>query len=336
VEENPRTPRGVRLYHLGNNLLHRGIYERALREPGVVVLHDAVLHHFLLGWLSEAGYVDEFCFNYGEWHRGFARRLWKERARSAQDERYFRYPLLRRVVERARAVIVHNPGATAIVRTECENVPVVEIPHLWEAPAYPPEVWRVERLRHRLGVPSGGVVFGVFGHLRESKRLMTVWQAFERVQRTYPPARLMIAGRFVARDLARTLEAMFAHRAVIRVPYLKERDFWLYAAVVDVCVNLRYPAAGETSGIGIRFMGLGKATIVTSTAENGSYPTVGCLRVDPGLAEQEMLEAYLLRLSESPNLVVRIGLEASRHIQKEHNADLVAQRYREVLGAVAG
>jgi hypothetical protein len=39
----------ISLYHLGNNQLHRPIYERALAHPGVVVLHDAVLHHFFWG-----------------------------------------------------------------------------------------------------------------------------------------------------------------------------------------------------------------------------------------------------------------------------------------------
>ena len=49
----------VALYHLGNNQLHREIYERAVKEPGVVVLHDAVLQHFFLGALDEAEYVEE-------------------------------------------------------------------------------------------------------------------------------------------------------------------------------------------------------------------------------------------------------------------------------------
>jgi len=44
----------VDLYHLGNNGLHHGIYSLALDRPGVVVLHDAVLHHMLLGSLDEA------------------------------------------------------------------------------------------------------------------------------------------------------------------------------------------------------------------------------------------------------------------------------------------
>ena len=44
----------VALYHVGNNLLHREIYDRALARPGVVVLHDAVLQHFFLGTLDDS------------------------------------------------------------------------------------------------------------------------------------------------------------------------------------------------------------------------------------------------------------------------------------------
>src|SRR4029077_3927388 len=50
----------IALYHVGNNQLHREIYQCALDAPGVVVLHDAVLQHFFLGSLSEPDYVAEF------------------------------------------------------------------------------------------------------------------------------------------------------------------------------------------------------------------------------------------------------------------------------------
>ena len=97
-----------------NNGLHAGIYQRALASPGVVVLHDAVLHHFLLGQLNETGYADEFVYNYGEWNRGLARELWRSRAASGADSRYFSYPMLRRVVERAATELARR--TTAVLR----------------------------------------------------------------------------------------------------------------------------------------------------------------------------------------------------------------------------
>ena len=44
-----------------------------------------------------------------------AENLWSERARSAADRRYFEYPMLRRIVERSRAVIVHNPDRCFVI-----------------------------------------------------------------------------------------------------------------------------------------------------------------------------------------------------------------------------
>src|SRR5262249_14011780 len=111
----------IALYHLGNNHLHREIYARALERPGAVVLHDAVLNHFFLGALDEAAYIDEFIVNYGEWTRGLASELWRNRARSAADPRYFEYPMLKRVAERSRAVIVHNPAAACAVQRHVPN-----------------------------------------------------------------------------------------------------------------------------------------------------------------------------------------------------------------------
>jgi hypothetical protein len=104
------------LYHLGNNQLHADIYFRALQRPGVVVLHDAVLQHFLLGQLSDSEYSDEFAYNYGDWNRDLGDQLWRERAGSGSDERYFRYPMLKRIAQRSRAVVVHNPAAARAVR----------------------------------------------------------------------------------------------------------------------------------------------------------------------------------------------------------------------------
>lgn len=128
----------VCLYHLGNNSLHRAIYERALAHPGVTVIHDAVLQHFFLGTCGEAAYVEEFVYNYGEWSRDLAVDLWRNRSRSAQDARYFDYPMLRRAAESSLALVVHNPAAGAAVLRHAPRARVVEIPHLFVPPTTPP------------------------------------------------------------------------------------------------------------------------------------------------------------------------------------------------------
>lgn len=316
----------VNVYHIGNNPLHRAIHEQALRRPGIALIHDAVLHHFHLGFGDEQRYVDEFVFNYGEWSRGLAARLWKNRAQSGSDPVYFHYPMLRRIVEASPLVIVHNPGAAAMVRDHHPAAEILELPHL--APAAPaPDPYRIAELRQSWQIPPDTVVFGVFGHLRESKRLRTVLNA-ARDTGSY----LLLAGDFVSNEYATSVETSLQGRArVIRAPYLSEAEFWHHAHAVDACINLRYPAAGETSGISIRLMSAGKPVIVSSGLETSVYPDHACLRVDHGAAEEEMLAAYLLLLRDSPRLRRTIGARAQLHIEKVHSSPAVCADFIKVL-----
>jgi glycosyltransferase involved in cell wall biosynthesis len=320
------TSADVNLYHLGNNQLHRDIYQRAIREPGVVVLHDAVLHHFFLGALDRGEYIEEFVYNYGEWMRERAASLWDRRARSAAEAEYFDYPMLKRIAEVSRAIVVHNSAAADLVRRHVPAARVVEIPHLYSgAPAVDPQ--EVAHLRQSIG---GATVFGVFGHLRESKRVHTVIRAFHDAK--LPDARLLLAGECVSSDLERALEPS---DGVIRVGYLDERDFWTYAHATDVCINLRYPSAGETSGIAVRFMGIGKPVVMSVGPEIAQIPATACLRVDIGVREQAMLTEYMRWLSALPRDAREIGARGAAHIAAHHGVDAVARQYWEVLRSVA-
>ena len=321
----------VALYQLGNNALHAGVYRRALETPGVAVLHDAVLHHFLLGQLSEAAYVEELVYNYGEWHRTLAQELWRGRASSASDPRYFEYPMLRRIAERSLAVVVHNPAAAKLVAAHSADARVVEIPHLFVPPGELPGPAEQIRWRQRAGLDLGSFVFAVFGYLRESKRLATVLDAFAEVHRAHPRTTLLVAGEFVSTDLERAVQPMLCGPGVVRLPYLEERQFWLVASAVDACINLRYPAAGETSGVAIRLMGLGKPAMLTESLECSRYPKDACIRVAPGAAERECLRDYMTLLAAMPQVAQAIGERAAAHIRERHGRADVAARYWELL-----
>jgi glycosyltransferase involved in cell wall biosynthesis len=318
------------LYHCGNNQLHAEIYRRALAVPGVVVLHDAVLHHFLLGHLGADEYVDEFVYNYGEWTRDLARDLWRARATSGSDSRYFEYAMLRRIAETARAVIVHNPAAAAAVRRHAPAVPIVEIPHLFKCPALP-DAAGILRWREAHGIAAHDFVFGVFGFLRESKRLFSVLAAFERLRRETPCARLLIAGDFVSTDLARATAGLLDTPGIVRVPYLPDTEFWTAAGAVDCCINLRYPAAGETSGIAVRMMGIGKPVMVTDALEASIFPLDACVRVPSGPAERDSLWHHMVLLTSVPEAARAIGLRATAHIRNCHSVETVAGLYWKTL-----
>lgn len=317
---------GADLYHIGNNALHGPMYERALARPGVVVLHDAVLQHFHLGRLDEASYVAEFVHNYGEWNRGLGEALWADRARAAHDERYFAWPMLRRIVESAQGVVVHNSAAAAAVRRHAPDVPVRSIPHLFAPPPLP-HAADVEALRDELGLGAGAFLFALMGHLRETKRVMPVLKTFARIRADRPEAHLLVAGEFVSRDLERAAEPHLAGPGVTRRGYLSENDFWLYAAASDAVINLRFPSAGEASGIGVRLMGIGKPCIVTNGEEYSAFPGGSFFPVDAGIDEQAQLAAAMLWMLEQPLQARQMGAAAQHHIEIHHNPEQVAQLY---------
>ena len=311
----------VHLYHIANNVLHWSIYRQSLEQPGVVVLHDALLQHLFMGALDEAAYVDEFVFNYGEWSRDLAVELWRGKASSGLRSTYYQYPMLKRLAERSLAVVVHNPAAARIVRRHAPAAMVVEIPFLYTDPP------RIEPMR------LAPFVFGIFGYLRESKRVTTALRAFRRVKAARPGTAFLLAGQFISSDLARTLDPLLHQPGVIRLGHLPQARFWNVAAATDVCINLRYPSAGETSAIAVGLMGMGKPVIVSSGEENARYPDSACLRVDTGSAEEEMLAEYMLSLRILPGLAAGIGARAAEYIHRWHSVERVAELYWETLCA---
>ena len=324
------------LYQIGNNQLHGDGYEAALRVRGIAVLHDVVLHHFMLGRLSREDYIEEFVFNYGEWLRHVAEELWQDRVLSAADHRYFDYPMIRRILESSRAVIVHNPKAKRMVsETAGEagfNPPVFEIPHFAAAPEPPSDPERAA-IRAGLGVPAGAVVIAVFGYMRPSKRLRSLVNAAKLLTTPY---RLLLAGDFVSPEYEATVSALLHNVPSIRLPFVPQDEFWRLVAITDICVNLRYPSAGETSGIAAKLTAAGKTLIVTGGEEYSGYPEGAVLKVDPGESEVELLAHYLCALASEPEMRSAIGGRAARFAAEYQSIERVGELYMQALYRVAG
>jgi glycosyltransferase involved in cell wall biosynthesis len=319
----------IDLYHIGNNRLHEDIYARALTKPGVVVLHDAVLHHFMLGSRSKEQYISEWVFNEGEWMRDLGEELWRDRARASVDPRYFQFPMLRRIIDRSLSVIVHNPGASAIACGQGAKR-VMVIPHFREVGG-PPHGADIALFRDRIGIGQGVRLFGMFGYLREPKRVIPCIKAFLRLHAAKPKTALLLAGEVVSEDLERVLQIEANHPAIRRLGHLSEHDFLVAGAAVDCCLNLRYPGVGETSGIAVRLMGQAKPVIVTDNAENSDFPPGTVLRVSPGVAEARELFDHMLLVTEFAGIARDIGSEARLHIRKRHGLESVARQYWQAL-----
>jgi hypothetical protein len=112
---------------------------------------------------------------------------------------------------------------------------------------------------------------------------------------------------------------------------LPVREFWLAAAAVDACINLRYPSTGETSGISIRLMGIGKPVMMTDSPECSGFPEDACLRIEPGAAEKDSLQTHMTLLASMTEVAGAIGQRGARHIETYHRVEEVSKQYWRLL-----
>jgi glycosyltransferase involved in cell wall biosynthesis len=226
-------------------------------------------------------------------------------------------------------VIVHNPGAAQIARAHgAERIYV--IPHFFE-PRPIPDAAAAALFRQRIGVDHGTVLFGIFGYLRETKRVLPCIHVFRRLRAAGLNVGLLIAGEAVSPDFQRMLAEESGDRAIRRTGHLSESDLTIAGAAVDCCLNLRYPAAGETSGIAIRLMGLGRPVVLTAAEESAAIPDTAALRVPPGIAEEAGLFDTMAALATFRQMGREIGKRARLHVLEHHSLRVVAQQYWRVI-----
>ena len=325
----------VALYQVGNNPYHQFVYEAALRNPGVVVLHEANLHYLLAELTIRRGdwdgYVREVEYNTGE--AGLAR---ARRARALEiGPDYDGVPMTRRIIESARGVIVHSSVVEEHVRGSGFRGPVARIPHgAWIPQA---DRWAY---RQRLGIADDVPLIGTFGFLKPYKRIAESLRAFRRLVLVEPRAQLILGGEPHPDFPVQTFIDALGLRENVRVMgFLDIEDFTGYMGACDVVLNLRYPTVGETSGSLLRALGLGRPALVSDVGAFRDFPDDVCLKVEVGPGEEDEIFEYLNLLVTRRDFAQELGRRARAWVERECPWERVAERYaaflREVVECVA-
>ena len=329
-----KPPRGtdVALYHVGNNPdAHAWIVEALRRRPGVVVLHDFVLHHLVAGMTLARGKRDVY-LDLLEREKGLPGRLlgyavMEKRIPSLWETRSEDFPLASYVLDHATALVVHSQHVRDRARAAGFARPISVVPHpAWPRPALEPE--RV----------SEGVVVGCFGVVNASKRIPELLRATAAVRRDHPEVTLLLVGpSSPGFDLDRRLQRLgLDGEGLVREGWVDERRLWALMAGSDVLVNLRHPTMGETSGSVVRGLSLGKPVVVSDVGWFAELPGEVALKVPPGELEVETLTAALELLASRPELRESMGVAAADLARREHDVSHVADLYAAALERAAG
>jgi glycosyltransferase involved in cell wall biosynthesis len=318
------------LYQLGNNRdYHASIYRSLVDHPGVVVLHEYVIHHLVRDLTLFAGdpnaYVREMRYAYGRTGEVMARRC----VASGVPLDPWSYPLFERAVDASRGVIVHNQFTRDRVLASRPLARIATIPHHLSLEGLPET--SEAAARHALGIEPGTFAVATFGFLTASKRPEVLLRAFARLRREVPGARLLIVGEVSPHfDFARVFTPEL--REGVTVTGRLEIDrFLFYMRACDVAVNLRHPTAGETSGTVVRLLGMGKPLIVSETGSFAEIPDNAAAKVPIDDTEEDLLVAYLRALAADEPLRRRMGENARRHMELHHSLAGSARAYADFL-----
>ncbi|MFL6194430.1 MAG: glycosyltransferase family 4 protein [Thermoanaerobaculia bacterium] len=318
------------LYQLGNNRdYHASIYKALIEHPGVLVLHEYVIHHLVRDLTLNAGdpeaYVREMRYAYGRTGEAMARRC----VATGVPLDPWSYPLFERAVDASRGVIVHNRVTRDRVLASRPLARIAAVPHHLSLEDVP-EI-AVEDARAAVGIEPGTFAVATFGFLTASKRPEVLLRAFARLRREVPNARLLIVGEVSPHfDFNRIFTPEMREGVTVTGRTALDR-FLLYMRACDVAVNLRHPTAGETSGTVIRLLGLGKPLLVNDTGSFAEIPDGCCAKVDLDDTEEELLLAYLRRLALDEPLRLRMGENARRHMAAHHSLAGSARGYADFL-----
>jgi glycosyltransferase involved in cell wall biosynthesis/SAM-dependent methyltransferase len=322
----------VTLYQVGNNVYHDFCYEAAMDHPGVVVVHEANLHHLIADITIKRGDWDAY-MQAVQQEGSPADMAYADRVRRLEvGPDYEGVPMLRQLLSRSKAAIVHSGCVETELRGAGFSGAVARIPH----GAWIPDANRSD-FRERLGLDETTPLIGIFGFLKPYKRIAESLRAFRRLVRVQPSAKMILVGdphpELQLESLIRSLD-LGLHVRVLGFRPIEE--FVGFLAACDIVLNLRYPTVGENSGTLMRSLGLGKAVVVSEVGSFSELPETICLKAPVDASEEDHLFEYLNLLVSRPELRKELGARAREWVETECTWPKVARRYADFLEKIAG
>jgi glycosyltransferase involved in cell wall biosynthesis len=346
-------PYDVAIYQMGNSPHHGFVYDRLARIPGLLVLHDLVLHHsrarlFLesaeaLAYARDpssaslrdaaarriAAYREEVAYCYPRQ----SGRLAEVHLGTVGDLLPYAYPLFRIPVEASRLTAVHNDFMAQAVRSEVPSAAVVHVPMIASGAPAPKEAVAALRARYHIGPDE--LVVGSYGWLTREKRIETVARAVARAAVALPRLRLLLVGPIPdAASLWRSLDRLGVRDLAVvtgRVPF---SELSAHIAAADIAVHLRYPTARETSAALLRLLAQGRPVVISDLEHLADIPADAVVRADVRDEEGEVTRA-ILRLAARGAAREAIGARAAEFARRQHSPARCLEAYHAAVEAAA-
>jgi glycosyltransferase involved in cell wall biosynthesis len=315
-------PRGIPIFHIGNNPMHQGIWEVSRRIQGVSVLHDTRLQHLFAHVLRDRygdkqQYISAMSRCYGIRGARAADRFWS--GGHTTEEMATKFPLASLAAEQSSICIVHSKESLELLEKEV-TTPTLYLPLPYAA--------RSEPSARKVGPPFRIVLCGYFGANRRLEAFLTALGTFEEKHRF----QVEIYGTVWDPEHIKKLISDHALSDIVVVNgYLEDLlDLDRALAGAHLGVNLRYPTMGEASMSQLQLWEHGIPSLVTPVGWYASLPEDTVLFVRPE-AEVEDIQNHLRAFLRDPKKFACIGARAREVLLTVHNPARYADALMDIL-----
>jgi glycosyltransferase involved in cell wall biosynthesis/2-polyprenyl-3-methyl-5-hydroxy-6-metoxy-1,4-benzoquinol methylase len=320
------------LYHIGNDYrYHSGIYTVMQAYPGIVVLHDFALQDFFLGMARQQGrmsiYFDEIEAGHGRHERLRAEEHFNRGAAPFHESAPLEFPLNARISRSAEGIIVHSEWSRERIETVAPGVPIACIKHhITQRAAETPA-------NHKNN--QGTVRIASFGLITPDKAIERVLRALAAMRERLSFHYTMVGSAANYPELPDLVRKYGLQEQVTLTGYVSLEEFQRRILETDIAINLRERPVGATSGSLCRLMAAGVPAIVSNVGAFSELPDDAVVKIDHDQFGDALLQAYLSKLIEDPELRGRLGRNARAYVLTEHNIETSAAKYaafvREVI-----
>lgn len=336
---NRKKPYDCNLYQMGNNhLAHEWIYLQALKDPGVVVLHDFALHHMLAAMTVARGkpevYLDEMLYAHGEEGFQIAQSFVKGQAPPPWETMALEFPMNRKIIEASKGIIVHSYYTRNLVKSVAPLTPVKVISlygNISENPSLDYQMARKD-----LGIEPDVKIIATFGFVTPAKRLDKILNVLARLYSEGYKFKFCIVGEVPNQEeMERHIYQLNLPPEVIEFTgHIELSKFFKYMKASDICINLRYPVHGETSATLHHLLGLGKPVLVSNAGSFREYPDDIVIKIDVNNKEELEIYESLKELIENSQVGLDIGKKSYSYAEQTLDIRKIAQAYIQFITGI--
>ncbi|MEF3304489.1 glycosyltransferase [Paenibacillus sp. GYB003] len=322
------------IFQMGNSEFHAYMLDYIKTTSGTLVLHDYNLHGLLYHITAATGDMEKYKrFLYEDYPNDFVDHYINELRMGRSHPKIFELPTNGVVINYAKKIIVHSDYAKKLLLEKNIQRSVRKILHYAEIKEIPD----LKEIRKKYKIDENKIILSAFGHIHETKRIMPIVKAFKKLSENHDNVLLYLVGQpssstGIKDELEQYLKNNDLKNKVVVTGYTELDSFEEYMEATDICMNLRFPYNGETSGSLMRILAKGKCVLISDIGSFKEIPDHCCIKIKSpeNLTLEEEISLVYQKLKElvvNPEKIKELGENARQYAKNNLDIEKITKQY---------